>query len=33
MSGDPDPIYQEKTRDTTTEEHSEHCKQLPPADG
>ena len=28
MFGDPDPIYQEKTRDTTAEEHSEHCKQL-----
>jgi thymidylate synthase len=28
MFGDPDPIYQEKTRDTANEEHSEHCKQL-----
>lgn len=28
MFGDPDPIYQEKTRDTAAEEHSEHCKQL-----
>jgi len=28
MFGDPDPIYQEKTRNTTNEEHSEHCKQL-----
>ena len=28
MFGDPDPIYQERTRDTAAEEHSEHCKQL-----
>ncbi len=28
MFGDPDPIYQEKTLDTTAEEQSEHCKQL-----
>ncbi len=28
MFGDPDPIYQERTRDTTAEEHNEHCKQL-----
>ena len=28
MFGDPDPIYQEKTRETAAEEHSEHCKQL-----
>ena len=28
MFGDPDPIYQEKTRDTAAAEHDEHCKQL-----
>ena len=28
MFGDPDPIYQEKNRDTAAEEHSKHCKQL-----
>jgi thiaminase len=28
MFGDPDPLYQERTPDTTAEEHSEHCKQL-----
>jgi thymidylate synthase len=28
MFGDPDPIYQEKSRDTTAETHNEHCKQL-----
>lgn len=28
MFGDPDPIYQEKTLDTTDDEQAEHCKQL-----
>lgn len=28
MFGDPDPIYQEKTLDTTADEQNEHCKQL-----
>ena len=28
MFGDPDPLYQEKKRDTAAEEHSEHCRQL-----
>lgn len=28
MFGEPDPIYQERTRDTTADEQAEHCKQL-----
>jgi hypothetical protein len=28
MFDDPDPVYQEKTRDTAADEQSEHCKQL-----
>ena len=28
MFGDPDPIYTEKTRDTSATEMAEHCKQL-----
>ncbi len=28
MFGDPDPIYQEKTTDSTADEQAEHCKQL-----
>lgn len=28
MFGEPDPIYQEKTLDTTTAEYEENCRQL-----
>ncbi len=28
MFGDPDPLYQEKSRDTSTEELSKHCREL-----
>ena len=28
MFGDQDPIYTEKTRDSSTTEQAEHCKQL-----
>jgi hypothetical protein len=28
MFGEPDPIYQERTRDTTADDQAEHCKQL-----
>jgi thymidylate synthase len=28
MLGEPDPIYQERARDTTADEQAEHCKQL-----
>jgi thymidylate synthase len=28
MFGDPDPIYQQRTRDATADEQAEHCKQL-----
>ena len=28
MFGDPDPIYTEKTRDSSATDMAEHCKQL-----
>jgi hypothetical protein len=28
MFGEPDPIYQERSRDTMADEQAEHCKQL-----